>query len=470
MKTKGKLLPLIVKHTVKGQNVGIIQVRGKQCAVGSSLRNTVKLHSKEIAGVCCFLENTKEGWTIFDLGSQPDVKLNGRTFLEHKINEMMVLEIGDHRLELIPTKERRSLFEKELERKTSKKLTVVKIHGHVLTTTSDQEEIAAFKKVKEGKLTFREVFVPNTKQLKPEAIKLDGELKRPLVGTIAAVILFFLILIGLPIKKSEEIKPDNVYTKMIFDSKVLAQKKKQLVSYAKQTPTGTGAGNGSISEGAKGSQSQAMKAVASLRKAGVSSIISKIALRAASSAKLIAAFAATPEASAAIDHDHGNMPIAPSAAAALGKAGLVSNGKGYTVGAIGTGAKGGGSGGYKAGTGLGTGTTGNGEVGLEDTESVVEGGLDREVIAAVIRDHLGQVRYCYERQLAASPDLYGKLKVRFTIDANGEVDSQSVTQTTLQSNLIEDCILRRLATWKFPKPKGGTKVIVSYPFLFKSVN
>lgn len=107
---------------------------------------------------------------------------------------------------------------------------------------------------------------------------------------------------------------------------------------------------------------------------------------------------------------------------------------------------------------------------LEDTESVVEGGLDREVIAAVIREHLGQIRYCYERQLAASPDLYGKLKVRFTIDANGEVDSQSVSQTTLKNNMIEDCILRRLATWKFPKPKGGTKVIVSYPFLFKSVN
>lgn len=469
MKIKGKLLPLIVKHTVKGRSVGTLQIRGTKCAIGSSLRNRVRLLSKDIAGVCCILENTEKGWIISDLGSQPDVKLNGRTFLEHKIDEVVALEIGDHRLEITPAKRRRALFDGDVDPKKSRKLMVVKMNGHVLTTTTSKAEIADLKKVKEGKLTFEEVYIAREANFKPDSIKLERELKRPLAGTALTVLLFFIILLGLPIKKQEEIKPDNVYTKMIFDSKVLAQKKKQLVSYAKESPTGTGAGNGSVSEGAKGNQTSAMKAVASLRKAGVSSIISKIALRAASSAKLIAAFAATNEANAAIDSG-GTMPVAPSAAAAIGKVGIVGNGKGFTVGAIGTGAKGGGSGGYKAGTGLGTGSTGNGEVGLEDTESVVEGGLDREVIAGVIREHLGQIRYCYERQLAASPDLYGKLKVRFTIDANGEVDSQSVTQTTLKSNMIEDCILRRLATWKFPKPKGGTKVIVSYPFLFKSVN
>lgn len=470
MKIKGQLLPLVVKHFVKGKVVSTIHVRGSKCAIGSSLRNRIQLHSKDIAGVCCLLENTTKGWKIFDLGSQPDVKLNGKTFVEHNIDEMVALEIGDHRIELSPVQRRRALFSGDIDSKKSRKLMVVKLNGHVFTTTTSKDEVAELKRVTPGKLTFEEVYVPKSTEFKPERLKLDKELKRPLVGTFLAVLLFFIILLGLPVPKQEEVKPDNVYTKMIFDSKILAQKKKQLVSYGKETPTGTGAGNGSVSEGAKGNQSQAMKAVASLRKAGVSSIISKIALRAASSAKLIAAFAATPEANAAIDNEHGSIPVAPSAGAALGKVGIVGNGKGYTVGAIGTGAKGGGSGGYKAGTGLGTGSTGNGEVGLEDTESVVEGGLDREVIAAVIREHLGQVRYCYERQLAASPDLYGKLKVRFTIDANGEVDSQSVTQTTLKSNMIDDCILRRIATWKFPKPKGGTKVIVSYPFLFKSVN
>jgi hypothetical protein len=470
MKIRGKLSPIIIKHSVKGRVVSTIQVRGTKCAIGSSLENKIQLHSKELAGVCCFLENSEAGWTIYDLGSQPDVKLNGKSFLEHEISELTALEIGDHRLELTPAPKRRTLFAGDVDEKKSRKLMVVKINGHVFTTTTDKAEVAELKKVGKDYLSFQEVFVPKEAHYKPDTIKIEPDLKKSFAGTILALFLFFVILLGLPIHKGEDLKPqDDVYTKMIFDSKVLAQKKKQLVSYGKETPKGTGAGNGSISEGTKGNQSNAMKAVASLRKAGVSSIINKIALRAASSAKLIAAFAATPEASAAIDN-HGTMPSMPSAGATLGKVGIIGNGKGYAVGGIGTGAKGGGTGGYKAGTGLGTGSTGNGEVGLEDTESVVEGGLDREVIAAVIRDHLGQVRYCYERQLAASPDLYGKLKVRFTIDANGEVDSQSVSQTTLKNSLIEDCILRRIATWKFPKPKGGTKVIVSYPFLFKSVN
>jgi hypothetical protein len=152
-----------------------------------------------------------------------------------------------------------------------------------------------------------------------------------------------------------------------------------------------------------------------------------------------------------------------------GKGLVPGNGKGYQLGGIGTGGKGGGSGGYKAGSGLGTGSVGNGEVGLDDTESVIEGGLDREVIAAIIRDHLGQIRYCYERQLSANPELYGKVKVKFSIDGQCVVGDQSVAETTLKNALVEECILRRIATWGFPKPKGGTRVLVSYPFLFKSV-
>jgi TonB family protein len=83
---------------------------------------------------------------------------------------------------------------------------------------------------------------------------------------------------------------------------------------------------------------------------------------------------------------------------------------------------------------------------------------------------LGQIRYCYERQLSASPDLYGKVAVKFVIGAAGEVTSQQIGSSTLKNAMVEGCILRRVARWKFPNPKGGTSVIVTYPFLFKSLN
>ena len=76
---------------------------------------------------------------------------------------------------------------------------------------------------------------------------------------------------------------------------------------------------------------------------------------------------------------------------------------------------GGGSGEYKGYGGLAVGNVGNASVGVLDEETEVEGGLDKEVIARYIKSQLGQIRYCYERQLSANPELYGKVLVKFTI-------------------------------------------------------
>lgn len=132
-----------------------------------------------------------------------------------------------------------------------------------------------------------------------------------------------------------------------------------------------------------------------------------------------------------------------------------------------------GVGGGKAISGIGTvaGAKAGGQgVGLIEEEGEVSGGLDREVIAAYIRQQIGQILYCYERQLSASPDLFGKLAVRFTIKADGRVDSQKIGESTLKNASVEGCVLSKVGQWKFPIPEGGTQVIVTYPFFFKSTN
>lgn len=144
-----------------------------------------------------------------------------------------------------------------------------------------------------------------------------------------------------------------------------------------------------------------------------------------------------------------------------------SAGKGSGVSTVGLG---GGNGTKGLGSGLGQGKTGSGGVGLIEDESEIIGGLDREVIAQYIKTQLGQILYCYERQLSASPDLYGKIAVKFTIAGTGQVETQSINDTTLKNRSVENCILGKVAKWKFPEPKGGTKVLVTYPFLFKSTN
>lgn len=119
---------------------------------------------------------------------------------------------------------------------------------------------------------------------------------------------------------------------------------------------------------------------------------------------------------------------------------------------------------------LSGGKVGKGGVGLIEDESEVVGGLDREEIASYIRTQLGQILYCYERQLSANKELFGKVSVKFTISGSGKVETQAVSDTTLKNTTVEGCMLNKIASWKFPAPRGGTKVIVTYPFLFKSTN
>lgn len=132
-----------------------------------------------------------------------------------------------------------------------------------------------------------------------------------------------------------------------------------------------------------------------------------------------------------------------------------------------------GTGGGRGVAGLGTlksSGTGSAGIGLIEDESEIVGGLDRDVIAQYIKTQLGQILYCYERQLSAHPELFGKVSVKFTIGPSGKVEKQLIGDSTLKSSTVEGCILNKIAGWQFPAPQGGTSVLVTYPFLFKSTN
>lgn len=116
------------------------------------------------------------------------------------------------------------------------------------------------------------------------------------------------------------------------------------------------------------------------------------------------------------------------------------------------------------------GNVGQGDIGLLHKESQVSGGLDRDLIAKYIQAQKGKILYCYERQLSANPGLFGKVSVKFQIAPNGTVESSNVTETTLANASVESCLLNLIGQWQFPKPEGGVRVLVSYPFVFKSLN
>lgn len=101
--------------------------------------------------------------------------------------------------------------------------------------------------------------------------------------------------------------------------------------------------------------------------------------------------------------------------------------------------------------------------------SMVDEGLTKDEVGEVIHRHLSEVRYCYESAMIRTPDIEGKLMTNFTINGQGVVKSAEVKSSTLPDPRLDDCIIRRLATWKFPKPRGGVDVAVTYPFIFKTL-
>lgn len=137
------------------------------------------------------------------------------------------------------------------------------------------------------------------------------------------------------------------------------------------------------------------------------------------------------------------------------------------LGGVGTHGSGGGAGGY------GNSAIGSGEGKALSTvalsqELVLEGGLDRSVVQATIAKYLSQVRACYESGLKRNPGLGGQVTMAFEIGGAGDLNFAKVQKTSLDDGEVEQCISQRMMTWKFPKPRGGVAVKVSYPFVLRS--
>ncbi len=146
-------------------------------------------------------------------------------------------------------------------------------------------------------------------------------------------------------------------------------------------------------------------------------------------------------------------------AAPLGAGHNIKGGGGY-----GTKGKGGGKAGFGSVSLIGA--TGASLIPIPE-EATVDGGLDGSLIADVVRRNIGQIRFCYEQGLQLNASLSGRVSVNWVIDGSGRVKVANVKNTSLNNKTVEDCILRRLRTWKFPIPAGNQEVPVSYPFLLK---
>lgn len=121
----------------------------------------------------------------------------------------------------------------------------------------------------------------------------------------------------------------------------------------------------------------------------------------------------------------------------------------------------------------GTGSAPPAQIGADGTttlaaDPIVLGELKKAEIDPVMKEHLPSIRGCYQAQLARRPELAGKVVMKFVVAKDGTVSSATVKSTTLNSPETEGCMIAEFGKMRFPAPRGGGIVIVSYPFEFST--
>lgn len=481
-----------------------LTTRTKLFVIGSSPEADLRIGGDGIMGCHAVLQYQAPNWVVRSLAVDGGaaVSINNTEVIESVLDESAersTLQIGPHHIQLVSKLRPEHLF-KESKSAVHGPLSLHQVvvwsdKGKVLTTNIldagqsfafvDGDQRASFASPPSadwvetaiGKKVIRQRLISAQEVAAIESFAVDKDMKRAIAASIVVMLLMLSFVFLIPKSQDKpELALDQKSIDMIFNADMI---KKKRVESKKVTQTAKLRAGGSpdvqnTNQSAVSQPDQSMApmksekataALTSIRNSGLSSLVGKIAKRANKNGIMIAA-----QGTSADNKNAGRAFFSNGTSTTGGGGAAATAGDSYRLGGIATKGKGGGATGVRDGTGLAGGTVGTGDVAMVDEETVIEGGLDRDVIADVIRRNLGQIRYCYERQLSSNPDLYGKLLVRFTIDASGGVMEPKIDTSTLKSNLVEGCVLRRLAGWKFPLPKGGTQVRVSYPFLFKALD
>ena len=101
-----------------------------------------------------------------------------------------------------------------------------------------------------------------------------------------------------------------------------------------------------------------------------------------------------------------------------------------------------------------------------DDYTQVNGRLPPESVQRVVRSNFGRIRACYEDALLRSPQLEGRVSVKFVIARNGAVSAAEIGEnTTLADAKASACIVAQYKQMAFPEPEGGIVTVV-YPVVF----
>jgi TonB family protein len=104
----------------------------------------------------------------------------------------------------------------------------------------------------------------------------------------------------------------------------------------------------------------------------------------------------------------------------------------------------------------------------EGEDGKATGSRDRDAVAAIVAKHTSAIQFCYQRELKRSPNLKGKVVVRFVIAPQGTIESVTILASTLGNPTVENCIAERIKRWDdfgaIDPAKGNTTFRQVYTF------
>lgn len=91
--------------------------------------------------------------------------------------------------------------------------------------------------------------------------------------------------------------------------------------------------------------------------------------------------------------------------------------------------------------------------------------IDLSGVASVVKDRLGALEQCYERQLATNPTLSGTVEIHWVILTTGKVADACIVKDTVANREITECVNKLVLEGQFPAPQLSS-VDVMIPFVF----
>jgi hypothetical protein len=95
-------------------------------------------------------------------------------------------------------------------------------------------------------------------------------------------------------------------------------------------------------------------------------------------------------------------------------------------------------------------------------------GKERDAIRAVVRQHLAEMKDCYEAYLqrkGGRPEPM-RVLVKMTVQKGGGVSEAQFSEPAKLETRFKACVLDEARKMKFPEPDGG-QTEISYPFMFQ---